>query len=263
MNVELDKFCPYAPHTSVLTVIRHIRDRELKEPVTSQLITTIGVSEGNASRTIAALRFLKLLDEEGYITPNFREIENAPDDEYPGVLGRIINDAYEHVFMALDPATASDDKFVTAFRYYLPKAQRPRMIMLFRGLCREAGIISGGAPEMPNRPRMTTNKSSKSPLSPNGAKWMQSEPKDAIFESEPTQVPTSQTRQSVIVTPITSTEEYAIMQGVLHKLPFVEKTWTQAQRDKWLKAVAANVDMLFELKDPDTGVGKEEEMYRS
>ncbi len=108
LDTELEKLCPYAPYTSVLTVIRHIRDRELKEPVTSQLITTINVSEGNASRTIAALRFLKLLDEEGYITPKFREIENAPNEEYPEVLGRILRDEYKHVFMALDPATGNE-----------------------------------------------------------------------------------------------------------------------------------------------------------
>ena len=52
------------------------------------------------------------------------------------------------------------------------------------------------------------------------------------------------------------------MEGVLSKLPFAEKAWTQAQRAKWLKAVAANVDMLFELKDSPTEVEMEEDMYR-
>src|SRR6266487_5885623 len=125
MDTDLERFCPYAPHTSVLTVIRHMRERNLKEPVTSQLITTIGVAEGNASRTIAALRFLDLLDEAGYITPNFRAIENATDGEYPEVLSEILNKAYEHVFMALEPATASEQQFKNAFLYYQPKTQRP------------------------------------------------------------------------------------------------------------------------------------------
>ena len=263
MNMELEKTAPYAPYANVLTVIRHARERDLKEPVTSQLITTIGIPEGNATRTMQALRFLKLLDEEGYLTEPFKLLSNAPSDEYPGLLEQVLRDAYEVVFMALKPATATDQQYVNAFRLYQPKAQRNRMIILFKGLCREAGLIPGGAPEMLNRPRVTTNKSSKSPVSPNGAKRPQSEPKDVVFQSEPYQVSTPQASQPVTVTPITSTQEYVIMQGVLNKLPFAKKAWTQTQREKWLKAVAANVDMLFELEDPQTGIGMEEDMYRT
>jgi len=235
-----------------------MRERNLKEPVTSQLITTIGVAEGNASRTIAALRFLDLLDEAGYITPNFRAIENATDGEYPEVLSEILNKAYEHVFMALEPATASEQQFKNAFLYYQPKTQRPRMIMLFKGLCREANIISGGAPEAISRPRPT---SSKPGVSSNLAKKAQ--PKsDELSQLDHHHVSTPQASQSATGTSITSTQEYVIMHGVLQKLPFTKKAWTQAEREKWLRAVAANVDMLFELKDPDTEVEMEEDRYR-
>src|SRR6266566_9443714 len=102
MNMELEKTVPYGPYANVLTIIRHARERGLKEPVTSQLITTIGVAEGNATRTMQALRFLNLLDEEGYLTPNFKLLSNAPSDEYPSVLAQVLKDAYKTVFMALD-----------------------------------------------------------------------------------------------------------------------------------------------------------------
>jgi len=262
MNMDLEKTVPYAPYANVLTIIRHARERDLKEPVTSRSITTLGVPEGNATRTIQALRFLNLLDEEGYLTETFKLLSNAPSDEYPGLLEQILRNAYPVVFNALTPATATDQQYVNAFRLYQPKAQRSRMIILFKGLCREAGLIPGGAPEMSNRPRVTTNKSGKSSPSANGARRPQSEPKDTLFEEEPEHVSTSQAGQPEKVTPITSTEEYAIMLGVLRKLPFADKAWTQAQREKWLKAVAANVDMLFELKDPQTGVRTEEDMNR-
>src|SRR5260221_2753817 len=51
MASDLEGLCPYAPYGNVLTVIKQMRDRGLKEPVTMQLITTAGVAEGNASRT--------------------------------------------------------------------------------------------------------------------------------------------------------------------------------------------------------------------
>ena len=262
MNMELEKTVPYAPYANVLTIIRHARDKDLKEPVTSKMITTLGVPEGNATRTMQALRFLKLVDEEGYLTESFKLLGNAPSDEYPSLLEQVLRDAYPIVFNALKPATATDQQYVNAFRLYQPKAQRNRMIILFKGLCREAGLIPGGAPETLTRPRVTMNKSGKSSASANGARKPQSELKETLFEAEPEYVSTLQASQSETVTPITSTEEYAIMLGVLRKLPFADKAWTQAQREKWLKAVAANVDMLFELKDPRTGVGMEEDMYR-
>ncbi len=261
MNMELEKTAPYGPYANVLTVIRHARERDLKEPVTSQLITTIGIPEGNATRAMQALRFLKLLDEEGYLTESFRLLSNAPSDEYPGLLEQILRDAYELVFMALKPATATDQQYINAFRLYQPKAQRNRMIILFKGLCREAGLIPGGAPELLTRPRVTADKPSKSSASANGAKKTQPEPKDAPLHPDTDHVSTQQASQSETVTPITSTQEYMIMKGVLSKLPFGKK-WTQTEREKWLRAVAANVDLLFELEDPNTGPGMEEDIYR-
>lgn len=263
MNMEFEKTVPYAPYANVLTIIRHARDKDLKEPVTSKMITTLGVPEGNATRTMQALRFLRLLDEEGYLTDSFKLLSNAPSDEYPGLLEQILRDAYQVPFNALNPATATDQQYINAFRLYQPKAQRNRMIILFKGLCREAGLIPGGAPETLTRARVTTNKLGKPSASANGAKRPQSEPKDTLFEAEPEHVSTSRASQSATETPITSTEEYAIMRGVLNKLPFSKKKWTQADREKWLKAVAAVVDMLFELEDPQTGVEMEEDMYRS
>lgn len=262
MNMESERTGPYAPYVNVLTVIRHARERDLKEPVTSQLITTIGIPEGNTTRTMQALRFLKLLDEEGYLTDNFKTISNAPSDEYPDLLAQILKDAYGVVFMALDPAKATDQQYVNAFRLYQPKAQRARMIALFKGLCREAGLIPGGSPEMLTRSHTTTNKPGKSSTSANGAGKTSSQPKDAPFEPEAFHVSTYSASQPVTVTPITSTQEYTILLGMLNKLPFAKKRWTQIQREKWLKAVAATLDLLFELEDPNTDLGMGEEMYQ-
>lgn len=244
MNTELERQCPYAPYTSVLTVIRHMRRRDLKEPVTSPLITTIGVAEGNASRTIQALRFLDLLDEEGYITENFKAIGNAPSDEYPRLLEQTLRESYEHVFMSLDPATATDKQYENAFRYYQPKAQQSRMIMLFKGLCREAELIAGGAPETPTRPRTTSPK----PLAPSQA-GKRGVPKDIHSQPEPYREQTSTAFPIVVPTVASETPEFAILQGLLNQLPFVKKRWTQPHREKWIQAMTSAVDLLFEVSD--------------
>jgi Family of unknown function (DUF5343) len=252
MQSELETICPYAPYGNVLTVIRHMRDRGLKEPVTQQVIGTIGVAEGNTSRTLQALRFLNLLDEEGYYTQNFKVLRNAPSGDYPGVLAQTLRDAYQHVFMALDPATATEDQFEDAFRYYQPQAQRQRMIMLFKGLCREAELMPGGAPEAVKRSRTLSSK--KSLNSSNGAKKAQpkSEP------SSPTDGYQVSTTLASLSVPTESTQEHLILDGLLKQLPFAKGKWTQPRREKWLQAMTATVDLLFEIVDSEI----EEDIYR-
>ncbi len=242
MDTELEKLCPYAPYTSVLTVIRHMRERDLKEPVTSQWIATIGVAEGNTSRTIQALRFLDLLDEEGYLTPNFKALGNAPSHEYPVLLEQTLRDAYKHVFMALDPANASDKQFEDAFRYYQPRTQRQRMIMLFKGLCREAGIIAGGAPDASPRPRTNSSKLTAS----SGTKKPQPQPKNETpLQQEIHQIHPPAMNQAI------TDQELTLLQGVINQLPVKTKRWTQARREKWLQAIQANVDLLIDIVDAE------------
>jgi hypothetical protein len=262
MILDEEASVPYAPYANILTILRHARDKGLKEPVTSKSVTPLGIPEGNATRATQTLRFLKLLDEEGYLTERFKLLSKAPSEEYPGLLEQVLRDAYPIVFNALEPATATDQQYTNAFRLYEPGAQRHRMITLFKGLCREAGLIAGGSPEVTSRPRPTSGKSNKA--SSNGAKrTSRPETKDAPFDSEPRHTWNAETSQPVSDASITSLPEYVMMHGVLKKLPFDRKQWTQAEREKWLKAVTAMVDMLFELQDPPTAMGMEDHLYHS
>jgi len=246
MPSNLEGLCAYAPSGNVLTVIHQMRERGLKEPITMQLITVVGVAEGNASRTIQALRFLNLIDEEGYLTDNFKSLRNVSSDEYPTLLGNILKEAYSHVFMVLDPATASDEQLQNAFRYYEPRAQRQRMISLFKGLCREAQLITGSS-EVPKRTRSATiGKSSTS--SSNGRKPAVTEHSapQAVpdFASVPSQA--NNHYQSGI------SQEYTLLFNLLQQLPKgEEKQWTSARREKWLQAVTASVDLLIEIEDEE------------
>lgn len=246
MTSGFEGLCPYAPSGNVITVVHQMRERGLKEPVTMQLITVAGVAEGNASRTIQALRFLNLIDEEGYLTDNFKTLRNTPTDEYPTLLGNILKEAYSRVFMVLDPATASDEQLQNAFRYYEPRAQRQRMISLFKGLCRESQLIADDS-ETPRRTRRTTaNKSSNT--SNNSRKLLVTEHPMPQVIADTTYVPSQSTQQpnSGI------SQEYALLMNLLQQLPKdEEKQWTSARREKWLQAVEASVDLLIEVEDEE------------
>src|SRR5581483_7211472 len=143
MDNSIDRSAPYAPINSVVQVIRRFRDRGLPQPLTAQELTRVGVSEGNARRTLTALRFLDLVDGDGQVTPRFESLRRATSEEYPGLLAEVVKDAYEEVFKFIDPTTATDVQVHDAFRHYHPPAQRTRMVGLFVGLCKEAGLIAG------------------------------------------------------------------------------------------------------------------------
>ncbi len=48
-----------------------------------------------------------------------------------------------------------------------------------------------------------------------------------------------------------SNQEFALLQGLLNKLPLEKKKWTQPRREKWLQAVTATVDLLIDIVDSE------------
>lgn len=132
---------PYAPIKNVLDTIHRLRDRGVPNPLTPESVQSIGVPEGNAHRTVFAMRFLGLIDEAGAPTPTANRMKEASTAEYPVVLGEIVRDAYQMVFELVDPAKDSEIEIADAFRRFDPAGQRFRMVPLFLGLCAEAGII--------------------------------------------------------------------------------------------------------------------------
>lgn len=236
MSTHIEKLAPYAPFGCVITVIKRLRERGLPETLTIQEITRVGVSEGNASRTLQALKFLKLVDEEGHRTQTFDRLGRVPTSEYAEVFGEIIKEAYGDVFTIVDPAEATDIEINDAFRYYQPQAQRGRMVTLFRGLCQEVGLIAGGPPETRKRARTATaNKAS------------------AVSHSVTARKPPIETSYSSETTGLlngNSTgvgQEYALLQGLLQQLPSSKK-WTQEKRNRWLQAFTANIDLLIDME---------------
>lgn len=130
---------PYAPPSAVLKVIRHYADRDVPERVTLMNLVQIGVTEALAPRTLVALKFLGLLEDDGTTTERFRALRYAKSDEYQEVFGGVLDAAYKDILDHVDVGTATDTDIANAFRPYSPGGQRGRMITLFVALAREAG----------------------------------------------------------------------------------------------------------------------------
>ena len=256
MGTDTEKFAPYAPLAPVVALIRRRREKTLPDPLNSERLAQMSISEGNITRVLQALRFLNLIDEDGHQTEQFNRIARAKEQEYPEILAEIVRRAYHEAFTIVEnPDEVTDIELRDAFRFYQPETQRNRMIILFRGLCQEAELIKGGPPT--TRMRARSNNSGKpSPSSSNGAKKPQAQPKsDNVFHAESSQEPTQPDSK-----PLSHQQEFALVQGLVSKLP-TKKHWTQQERKKWLNAVAAMVDLLIEVTDPSAEIGTEEEMY--
>jgi hypothetical protein len=135
-----EKFAPYAPTKAVLGVIERFRERGLPDPLTNAGLEQIGIQASNAPRTLQALRFLGLVDEGGNRLQAFDDLRMAKTDEYPDQLALILRVAYLPIFGITDPAVDTEIQISDAFRGFEPASQRVKMVSLFMGLCRAAGI---------------------------------------------------------------------------------------------------------------------------
>lgn len=138
-SVMKETFAPYAPPSAVLAVIHHYRRRDVPPSVTVTNLLQIGVTEALAPRTIAALKFLNLLHDDGTTADELRALRYASEDDYQQVLTGILEASYKEVLDHIDLATAGDRELSNAFIPYSPGGQRPRMITLFQALAKEAG----------------------------------------------------------------------------------------------------------------------------
>lgn len=131
---------PYAPPANVIGIIRRFRERSLPESIDVNFLKDVGIPGGNAHRTLAALRFLGLVDDAGTPTPKFESLQIATEDEYRQILEGILRSSYQEAFRVIDPSKDSIMTIDNHFRRYEPISQRKRMVLLFLGLCNEAGI---------------------------------------------------------------------------------------------------------------------------
>jgi hypothetical protein len=255
MSNEPDGTAPYAPVDNVLAVIRRLRDRGLPEALSVPELVRLGIPEGNAGRTLRTLRFLGLVDDEGHCTALFEGLGRASTSEYPEVFGNILREAYEDIFVIVDPADTNPTQLEDAFRHYEPQAQRERMVRLFVGLCREAGLMPGGPRELRMKTKSPPNgrpasKSTSQSHRGNAEHQIQAVPDDQSLKLSANTSPQlglpwdepSAARHAI-------GEGYLLLQGLLRQLP-PDREWTRERREQWLKALSAMLDLLITVVEP-------------
>jgi hypothetical protein len=223
-------YAPYAPYKNVQAVISRYRDRGLPEQLTAAEVERLGISGGMAPRTLRALRFLGLIDEGGNRLEPFERLKRASTEEYPAQLAEIVRAAYLPVFQIVDPAQDSDTAIADAFRRFEPSAQRDKMLALFRGLIEAAEIVQPGKPKSRE----------------GGAR--RAEPtrvKPAALKSNPKPADVDLAGGGAETLP-----DYRLIQAVIQQLPR-EPRWIEAKRDRWIKALVAAVDLVFEVEDAE------------
>lgn len=141
---------PYGPVHGVEATITAVRDKGLPTPVTVGTLERLGVEESLARRTLAGLKILDLVTEDGELTETMKKIKVAASSELDSVLADWLRSAYAPIFQFVDP-TDDVTRIADQFRHYEPAGMRNRMVSLFLGLCHLAGMIDK-KPVMPRGP---------------------------------------------------------------------------------------------------------------
>lgn len=114
--------------------------------ITRDLLKSIGISENIIPRLFATLRFLGLITDKYEPTDVLRGLAGSTEDEFRQLLEKTVRAAYADDFYHIDPSQDTQERIMNAFQRYTPRSQHSRQVMLFLGLCREAGIATLDVP---------------------------------------------------------------------------------------------------------------------
>ena len=126
--------------------LQRIRRMNMPQRVTREILKGIGISENIVPRVLSTLRFLQLITDNDEPTDVLRGLAGSTEDEYRQLLERTIRSAYADDFQAIDPSRDPQEVIMNAFQKYTPRSQHSRQVMLFLGLCREAGLATVDVP---------------------------------------------------------------------------------------------------------------------
>jgi len=229
MPVTQESPGPYAPAATLLGIVERYRNKGLPTPVDPDVLARASVSDSLIPRTLHSLRALDLIDEQGVPTEVLESIRLAPEASYKAALAKWLEATYADVLQFVDPATADESKLRDAFRNYQPQGQQSRMITLFSGLFRAAGI---GPEKTGAAPRKRTMGLTTAPRLPRKS-------------PEPRKGDGNGRRVGGGGGGIAAPGLPPAIAGVLVSLPDPSMGWIKADRDKFLVAFTAVLDFAI------------------
>jgi len=186
-------------------------------------------------RSLAALRQLELIDDDGNATEILDSFKLGSEAEYKERLAEHLREVYGDVFDVIgDPAAASSEQVETAFRGFEPHGQRPRMVVLFLSLCQEAGLVEDVV-------RARSSSVSRKPA--NGQKKSDAaRPRPRQPEGERPE----ETRQDRPAQGLPPSDVDPLIAAYFAKLPPGGSVWPSAARQKYLAALTGIFDIVYE-----------------
>lgn len=231
MPVTKDTSGPYAPASAILDLIARNRTKGLPAKVDGEVLGKFGVSDSLIPRTLQALQTLDLIDESGKPSQVMEGLRLAPEAEYKQRLGEWLKQTYADALQYVDPATDDETRIRDAFRSYNPFGQQDRMVSLFMGLFRAAGI----GPEKAPSPRKA---GTATPL-----KKPRLVSKPAVKDNQGNGGTARQLELPAGLPPA--------MAGLIASLPAAGAGWTKTKRDQFVQMFGAVLDFTYPIQPED------------
>lgn len=135
----------YPSTSSMLKIFLWHKEKVLPAPLNTGALREKGIPERDLVTIQQTLKDFGLINEDGHPTPKFDQLASAyqtSPKEYQDILHSILHETYSEIFFNLnDPAKATPSQFKAAFESYEPRSEHKKMISLFKGMCREAGLM--------------------------------------------------------------------------------------------------------------------------
>lgn len=223
MPIKPEGPAPYGPPSAVLDIIDRYRHRGMTKPITPEVLARAGVSDSLLTRVFQTLVGLELIDQEGNPTETLESLRRAKEDEFKDVLAAWIRAVYADILGFIEPSDSETD-IRDAFRSFNPVGQQSRMVALFLGLSRAAGLrpadlAKEARPKSPQQNATTA--------------------RSKAARQKKADLKTSSQVLSGSVPPAIA--------GLLASLPAQGRGWTAAERDKFIKAFEAMLDFTYPL----------------
>lgn len=136
-------YCAFFRMQNFISLVASGRLRQ-GEVITPNRLSELGFPKTERYLVLAAARHLGFIDEQNRITDILEQIVHSTGEEYGAKLRKVLEETYIDFYsMGLDLAHATQQEFKQAFQAcnYEPLDMQVKMIALFKGLARMAGIL--------------------------------------------------------------------------------------------------------------------------